>query len=206
MLLATSDYVPAKIASAVANAEGNWIMGQGEPDGRGVSVAQAVINWGLLVNDASILANPQIKLVSPYQQGDGSAGGSYLQQFLTGITAAGFRLPDAIACDRYNTIAFLTQQLNNYHTAFPTYEIWIPEFCIDTGAAGGGASMATEIAYLKLISMVFDRMPWVTHYAVWYNGPSTWNANNFTLRALYDNSAAPTALAPVWRECGKFLP
>lgn len=206
MLYGNQDYTSVRIASAVANAEANWIMGQGEPDSAGVSVAQAVTNWGTLVNDSSITGNPQIKLVSIYQAGDGSAGGSYFQQWLSGITTAGYRLPDAIALDRYSVEANVLSVVANYHAAFPTYELWIPEFNIDSGAGGGGASKATEAAYMQSISVSLDRLSYVTHYAIWYNGPQTWGGNNFTLRALYDNSAVATSTAPVWNRCGRYLP
>lgn len=206
MLFATSDYTPAKIASAVANAEGNWIMGQGEPDGNGTLVAQAILNWGTLVNDASILANPQIKLVSIYPQGDQSAGGSYLQTWLAGITANGNRLPDAIAFDRYAPEATIMTILANYRTAFPGYTFWIPEFALDSGAGGGGNSQASRIAWMQSISATLDRQSDVTHYAIWYQGPATWGANNFSSQCLYDNSATATALAPVWKTCGRYLP
>lgn len=206
MLLATSDYTAPKIASAVANAEGNWIMGQGEPDGRGVSVAQAVANWVTLVTDPSIVANPQIKLVFPYQAGDGSAGGSYIQQVMAGVISAGCRLPDEMAVDRYSTEAVILAVLANYHAAFPTYGLWIPEFSIDTGAAGAGASYATESAFDQSIAQSLDRLSYVTHHAKWYQGPTVYGANNFTLRALYDTSAQPTPTAAVWRACGRTLP
>lgn len=206
MLLQTSDYSPAKISAAVANAQGGWIMGQGEPDMNGTPLAQAIINWGTLVNDASIIANPQIKLVSPYPAGDQSAGGSYLQQFMAGITSNGNRLPDAIAFDRYAPEATILTIVANYHAAFPSYELWIPEYAIDSGVNGGGASQATQAAFMQSIAESLDKISYVTHHAIWYNGPATWGVNNFTPRALYDNAAAPTALAATWKTCGRSLP
>lgn len=206
MILETSDFAADKISTAVANAEGNWIIGQGEPDGHGYTPAQVVTNWGSLVNHPDIIANPQIKLVSPYPQGDQSAPGSFLRQVEAGIVAAGYRMWDAIAFDRYAPLATIQTIIANYRAVWPTTDLWIPEYSVDSGFGGGGASYATQAAYMKACSEAFDRLPYLTHHACWYSGPASWGPNNFTLRALYDNAAQPTPLAPVWRNCGLYLP
>lgn len=206
MVLETSDYAPGKISTAVANAEGNWIIGQGEPDGHGYTPAQVVANWGTLVNHPDIVANPQIKLVSPYPQGDQSGAGSYLRQVEAGIISAGYRMWDAIAFDRYAPLATIQTIIANYRAVWPTTDLWIPEYSIDSGFGGAGASYAAQADYMKACSEAFDRLPYLTHHACWYSGPASWGPNNFTLRALYDNAAQPTPLAPVWRNCGKYLP
>lgn len=206
MLLETADYASDKIVEAVSNAQGNWLIGQGEPDGHGYTPAQVVANWGTLVNHPAILANPQIKLVSPYPQGDQSGAGSFLRQVEAGIISAGFRMWDAISFDRYAPLATILTIITNYRAVWPTMDLWIPEYSIDSGFGGGGASYAAQADFMKAASEAFDRMPYLTHHACWYSGPATFGPNNFTLRALYDNAALPTPLAPVWRNCGKSLP
>lgn len=206
MLFATSDYTPSKIASAVANAEDGWIMGQGEPDMNGTTVAEVITNWGTLVNDASIVANPQIKLVSPYPAGDQSGTGSFLRQVESGIISNGWRMWDAVAFDRYAPEATILGIVANYHALWPSMPIWIPEYAIDSGVNGLGATMAAQAAFMQSIAESLDKLSYVARHACWFNGPSDWGTNFFTSRALYDNSAAPTMLAPTWNACGRSLP
>lgn len=203
----------AAITAAVANAQANRILFLGEPDGRMVTVQQAVDLWNTVTNHSAITSNPQIKLCSPYTAADGSLANSWLKQWFTGI--AGMRQPDAVGLDRYTgTVSTFMQRVTDYHAAFGL-PIWIGEFAPDSGADGVGGlmSQANEVIWMQALSRELDRCdglngrPNVEMYFLWYLGPKQYTTNGFALRALFDNAGVATSpLNPTWQQCGRLLP
>lgn len=214
MLVDVTDHTPTKIATAVANAQGGWIMSLGEAEGHGWTVQQGIDAWGALVNDSSILARPDIKLVSPYTVADGSVAGSWFQLWLAGITSAGYRLPDAIALDKYAASASvvadwstIATRINAYKTAFPTYNFWIPEFGI---LQPGDLTDPVVLGFMDQASRAMDSDPRILRYAWWYMGPPNFlgaHGNDYATsnQQLYDNSANVRTIGTHWKTCGRFI-
>lgn len=209
MLVDVTDHTPAKIATAVANAQGGYIMSLGEADGHGWTVQQGIDAWGALVTDAAILARPDIKLGSPYTVTDGSVAGSWFQLWYAGIKAAGYRTPDFFDLDKYGSSNGVTDRVNNYFAAFPEIsDFWIPEYAIDTGSSVSAVPQSQEIPYMQLMSQTFDRDRYakLTHHAKWLLGPRHFTIYDWHGREMYDDAAQPMSTAAVWRDCGRYLP
>lgn len=203
---------PTAIAQCIANAHG-YIATWAEPDGFGFSVAESVAGWHTLVTDPGIIAWRAAggKLIGPYTVSDGSGAGSYFQQFLAGVAANGDPEPDEYSLDKYGSdaaslasnVATIMTRVNNYHTAFPTKQLWLLEYDIIAGFSQ--ASDQLQIDFMAAMRAQLDPLPWITGDFWFYQGPKNGVAAFGSSRAasLYNDDGTITIAGTAWKQLGR---
>ncbi len=176
-------YVPmiwgaANVTSATlaqVQQEGHVLLGFNEPDLGGQSnmtVAQALDLWPKLMATGMTLGSPAVA------SGAATPGG-WLDQFMAGAKARGYRV-DFIAVHWYGgnfQTAAAVQELQQYLQAiYARYHrpIWLTEFAL-TSYAGGTATFPTETqqaAFLTAATAMLDGLPYVQRYA-WFSLPAS---------------------------------
>lgn len=201
---------PTAIANAIANAHG-YIATWAEPDGFGFSVAESVAGWHTLLADAGIIAFRAGggKLIGPYTVTDGSVGGSYYQQFLTGIAGNGDPDPDEVSLDRYagttdNTanVATIMGRINNYHAAFPTKQLWLIEYAIGNNPAITDAQI---VDFMTQMRTQLDGLSYISGDFWFYLGPRLGVAEFGSVRqaALYNDDFSIRIAGSAWKKLGR---
>ena len=180
---ASVGYVPMIWGAANVNSttlsqvsqEGHVLLGFNEPDMGGqanMSVAQALDLWPKLMATGMTLGSPAVAT------GAATPGG-WLDQFMSGAKARGYRV-DFITVHWYGgdfRTGPAVQELESYLQAiYDRYHlpIWVTEFAL-TSYSGGTASFPTEAqqaAFLTAATNMLDGLSYVQRYA-WFALPTS---------------------------------
>ena len=176
-------YVPmmwgaASVTSAALSEvshEGNVLLGFNEPDmasQSNMSVSQALTLWPKLMATGMTLGSPAVA------SGAATPGG-WLDQFMTGAKARGYRV-NFITVHWYGgdfSTGPAVQELESYLQAiYARYQlpIWVTEFAL-TSYSGGTATFPTEAqqaAFLTAATKMLDGLSYVQRYA-WFALPTS---------------------------------
>ena len=160
---------------AQARQEGQVLLGFNEPDlgsQSNMTVAQALNLWPRLMATGMPLGSPAVA------SGAATPGG-WLDQFMAGAKARGYRV-DFITVHWYGgdfQAAPAVQELESYLQAvYARYHlpVWLTEFAL-TSYAGGTATFPTEAqqaAFLTAATTMLDGLPYVQRYA-WFSLPAS---------------------------------
>jgi hypothetical protein len=178
-----------------AKGQGKVLLGFNEPDLAGqanMPVAQALDLWPQL-------AATGMRLGSPAPATGADRAGGWLDQFMSGAAARGYRV-DFIALHWYGSdfSAAATSQLRSYLQA--TYNryhkpIWLTEYALINFS--GGAKYPTQsqqAAFVKASTAMLDSLSYVERYA-WFALPAT----NGSGTGLYQNGTTPTEVGTAYR-------
>jgi hypothetical protein len=155
--------------------EGHVLLGFNEPDMSGqanMSVAQALDRWPQLMATGMTLGSPAVA------SGAATPGG-WLDQFMAGAKARGYRV-DFITVHWYGgdfATNSAVQELESYLQAiYARYHlpIWVTEFAL-TNFSGGTATFPTEAqqaAFLTAATKMIDGLSYVQRYA-WFALPTS---------------------------------
>jgi RNA polymerase sigma factor (sigma-70 family) len=171
MIWGSSDVTAATLDQV--KSEGDTLLGFNEPDQGGqanMTVAQALSLWPQLMATGMTLGSPAVA------SGAATPGG-WLDQFMAGAKARGYRV-NFITVHWYGgdfSTGPAVQQLESYLQAiYDRYHlpIWITEFAL-TSYAGSTATFPTEAqqaAFLTSATAMLDGLPYVQRYA-WFALP-----------------------------------
>jgi hypothetical protein len=160
---------------AQAGQEGHVLLGFNEPDLAGqanMSVAQALALWPRLMATGMTLGSPAVAA------GAATPGG-WLDQFMAGARARGYRV-DFITVHWYGgdfRTGPAVQELESYLQAiYARYHlpIWVTEFAL-TSYSGGTATFPTQAqqaAFLTAATTMLDGLSYVQRYA-WFALPTS---------------------------------
>jgi RNA polymerase sigma factor (sigma-70 family) len=180
---ASVSYVPmiwgaASVSAATlaqVSSEGHVLLGFNEPDlgsQSNMSVSQALARWPKLMATGMTLGSPAVA-------SGGATPGGWLDQFMTGAKARGYRV-DFIAVHWYGgdfAAGPAVQELESYLQAiYARYHlpIWVTEFAL-TSYSGGTATFPTEAqqaAFLTAATKMLDGLSYVQRYA-WFALPTS---------------------------------
>jgi RNA polymerase sigma factor (sigma-70 family) len=155
--------------------EGNILLGFNEPDNSGqanMTVAQALSLWPQLMATGMTLGSPAVA------SGAATPGG-WLDQFMTGAKARGYRV-NFITVHWYGgdfQTAAAVQQLESYLQAiWARYQlpIWVTEFALTdfSGSSPVYPTEAQQAAFLSSATAMLDTLPYVERYA-WFSLPAS---------------------------------
>lgn len=176
-------YVPmiwgtANVTSATlsqVSQEGHILLGFNEPDlpsQANMTVAQALDLWPKLMATGMTLGSPAVA------SGAATPGG-WLDQFMAGVKARGYRV-DFITVHRYggdfNTSQAVPELESYLQAIYARYHlpVWLTEFAL-TNFSGGTATFPTEAqqaAFLTAATQMLDGLPYVQRYA-WFSLPTS---------------------------------
>jgi len=159
----------------VVSREGPVLLGFNEPDlasQANMTVAQALDRWPGLMATGLTLGSPAVA------SGAATPGG-WLDQFMAGARARGYRV-DFIAVHWYGadfSTGPAVQQLESYLAAvYARYHlpVWVTEFALTSygGAAATFPSEAQQAAFLTAATTMLDGLPYVQRYA-WFALPAS---------------------------------
>ncbi len=173
MIRAAADVTTANLDAA--GHEGPVLLGFNEPDlasQANMTVAQALDLWPKLMATGLTLGSPAVA------SGADTPGG-WLDQFMTGARARGYRV-NFIALHWYGgdfSTGPAVQQLESYLAAvYARYHlpIWLTEFAL-TSYSGGTATFpgeAQQAAFLTAATTMLDGLPYLQRYA-WFALPAS---------------------------------
>jgi RNA polymerase sigma factor (sigma-70 family) len=173
-------YVPqiwgaANVTSATlaqVKTEGNVLLGFNEPDlssQSSLSVSQALSLWPQLESTGMTLGSPAVA-------SGGDVAGGWLDQFMSGAAARGYRV-DFITLHWYGSDFDPTDavgQLRSYVEAvYHRYHkpIWVTEFGLANFGNGTFPTGAQQAAFLTGATTMLDQLPYVQRYA-WFALPA----------------------------------
>ena len=176
-------YVPmiwgaASVTSATlsqVSQEGRVLLGFNEPDlgsQANMTVAQALDLWPKLMATGMTLGSPAVA------SGAATPGG-WLDQFMAGAKARGYRV-DFIAVHWYggdfNTSQAVPELQSYLQAIYARYHlpIWLTEFAL-TNFSGGSATFpaeAQQAAFLTAATQMLDGLPYLQRYA-WFSLPTS---------------------------------
>ncbi len=171
MIWGASDVTAATLDQV--KSEGNVLLGFNEPDQGGqanMTVAQALSLWPQLMATGMTLGSPAVSF-------DAATPGGWLDQFMAGAKARGYRV-NFITVHWYGgdfSTGPAVQQLESYLQAiYDRYHlpIWLTEFAL-TNYAGSTPTFPTEAqqaAFLTAATTMLDGLPYVQRYA-WFALP-----------------------------------
>ncbi|MEE4542644.1 sigma-70 family RNA polymerase sigma factor [Streptomyces sp. V4-01] len=162
-------------AASLARAKqaGPYLLGFNEPDMAGQSnmtVDQALSLWPSLMRTGKVLGSPAVAY-------GGDTAGGWLDRFMTGAQAKGYRVdfialhwyggdfttPDAVAQLR----SYLEAVHNRYHKP-----IWLTEFAlIDFSQGTRFPTDQQQAAFVTAAARMLDGLPWLQRYA-WFGLPA----------------------------------
>jgi hypothetical protein len=189
-------YVPqiwgaANVTSATlaqVKTEGNFLLGFNEPDlssQSNLSVSQALSLWPQLEATGMTLGSPAVA-------SGGDVAGGWLDQFMSGATARGYRV-DFITLHWYGSDfdptdavsqlqGYVEAVWNRYHKP-----IWLTEFGLANFGNGTFPTAAQQAAFLTGATAMLDRLPYVQRYA-WFALPA--DSNDGTLGLFSSDGTA----------------
>jgi RNA polymerase sigma factor (sigma-70 family) len=181
-----------------AKGEGHTLLGFNEPDlgdQANMSVAQALDLWPQLMSTG-------MRLGSPAPAYGAATAGSWLDQFMSGAAARGYRV-DFIALHWYGSdfSAAATGQLRDYLRK--TYEryhkpIWLTEYAlINFTGTPKYPSASQQASFVTASTAMLAGLSYVERYA-WFALPAT----NGSGTGLYVDARTPTAAGVAYRAAG----
>jgi len=188
MIRAAANVTPATLGQV--RQEGRYLLGFNEPDMSGqanMSPAQALSLWPQLMATGMLLGSPAVA--------DGAATpGGWLDQFMTGAAARGYRV-DFITLHWYGadfaTGAAVSQLRGYLRAVYARYHrlIWLTEFAL---ASFGGTpqfpAAPQQAAFLAAATSMLQRLPYVQRYA-WFGLQATASDGSM---GLFGAGAVPT--------------
>ncbi len=155
--------------------EGNVLLGFDEPDlssQANMSVAQALDLWPQLMATGMTLGSPAVA-------DDGATPGGWLDQFMTGAKARGYRV-NFITVHWYGgdfSTGPAVQQLESYLRAiYDRYRlpIWVTEFALADygGSTPTFPTEAKQAAFMTAAASMLDGLPYLQRYA-WFALPTS---------------------------------
>jgi len=182
-----------------ARSQGRTLLGFNEPDfgsQANMSVPQALDLWPQLMATG-------MRLGSPAPATHAADPGGWLDQFMAGAAARGYRV-DFIALHWYGSdfSPDAVHQLSRYLQA--TYDryhkpIWLTEYAlIKFGATTTYPSQAQQADFVRASTAMLERLPYVERYA-WFALPASGNGND---TGLYRDGTTPTTVGAAYRAAG----
>jgi RNA polymerase sigma factor (sigma-70 family) len=173
MIWGASSVTAANLAQAKSS--GPYLLGFNEPDmssQSNMTVAQALDLWPQLMATGMTLGSPAVA-------SGADTPGSWLDQFMTGAAAKGYRVnfitlhwygSDFDTSDAVSQLqSYIEAVHNRYHLP-----IWLTEYAL-TGFADGGTQYPTEqqqAAFVTASTKMLDSLPYVQRYA-WFALPAS---------------------------------
>ena len=182
-----------------AKASGKELLGFNEPDygsQSNMTVEQALDFWPQLQATG-------LRLGSPAPATNGAKAGEWLDRFITGARARGYRV-DFIALHWYGSdfSAAAVGQLKSYLQAvYDRYHlpIWLTEFAlIKFGATTTFPTAAQQTAFITNSTAMLQALPYLERYA-WFALPTSKTGDE---TGLYRNGTTPTAAGTAYRSAG----
>jgi Glycosyl hydrolase catalytic core len=198
MIWGAGSVTPAALDTA--RKQGKTLLGFNEPDfasQSNMSVQQALDLWPQLMATG-------MRLGSPAPATGAATAGGWLDQFMTGAAARGYRV-DFIALHWYGSdfSAAATSQLRSYLQA--TYDryhkpIWLTEYAlIKFGGTTQYPTQDEQAAFVRASTAMMDGLPFVERYA-WFSLPTNQDGADGT--GLYRNGTTPTMVGAAYRSVG----
>ncbi|HEY0716589.1 MAG TPA: glycoside hydrolase family protein, partial [Streptosporangiaceae bacterium] len=189
-------YVPqiwgsANVTSATlaqVRTEGHTLLGFNEPDlssQSNLSVPQALSLWPQLEATGMTLGSPAVA-------SGGDVAGGWLDQFMTGAAARGYRV-DFITLHWYgsdfDSTAAVSQLQSYIQAVYNRYHkpIWLTEFGLANFGTGTFPTGAQQAAFVTGATAMLDQLPYVQRYA-WFALPA--NSSDGTLGLFGSDGAA----------------
>jgi RNA polymerase sigma factor (sigma-70 family) len=172
MIWGAANVTPATLAEV--SHEGRYLLGFNEPDLSSQSnmpVSQALSLWPQLMSTG-------MRLGSPAVAAGGATPGGWLDQFMQGAAARGYRV-NFITLHWYGSdfatgpaVSQLQSYLQAVHARYHK-PIWLTEFALASFAAGPSfPSPGQQAAFLTAATAMLQRLPYVQRYA-WFALPAT---------------------------------
>lgn len=172
MIWGAADVTQATLAEV--SHEGRYLLGFNEPDLSSQSnmpVSQALSLWPQLMSTG-------MRLGSPAVAAGGATPGGWLDQFMQGAAARGYRV-NFITLHWYGAdfatgpaVSQLRSYLQAVHARYHK-PIWLTEFALASFAAGASfPSPRQQAAFLTAATAMLQRLPYVQRYA-WFALPAT---------------------------------
>ncbi|GAA1001482.1 glycosyl hydrolase [Subtercola frigoramans] len=182
---------------AAAKASGHTLLGFNEPDDAyqsNMSVTQALDAWPKLQATGLTLGSP----ATAY---NAELAGSWLDQFMAGAKARGYRV-DFIALHWYRWDGSVTSSVSNLKSFLTAVHnryglpVWLTEFAAINFTGGTHyASVSTQAAFLTAAASMMASLPFVQRYA-WFAMP-TWT--QAPTAALYTDNAKITTVGKAFK-------
>ena len=202
MIWGAASVTPANLAKS--KAAGRTLLAFNEPDLRGqaeMTVEQALTLWPQLQATG-------LRLVSPAVAAGGATPGGWLDRFVGGAAAKGYRL-DAIALHWYggdfsapNATAQLKQYLTAVHDRYHK-PIWLTEYALMRFGPTVTPSAAQQAAFVTSSTAMLESLPFVERYA-WFSFPTPKEGGLST--GLYSPGGRATAMGEAYRRAGPPAP
>ncbi len=185
---------------AQAKANGKTLLTFNEPDlgeQSNMTVDQVLSLWPQLQATG-------MKLVSPAVAYGGDTAGGWLDRFMSGASAKGYRV-DAIALHWYGgdfNTANATTQLQNYITAvYNRYHkpIWLTEYALMRFGPTVTPTADQQAAFVTSSTKMLEGLPFVERYS-WFSFPTPTEGGLGT--GLYNTDGTATAMGQAYRKAG----
>ncbi len=185
---------------AQAKANGKTLLTFNEPDlgeQSNMTVDQVLSLWPQLQATG-------MKLVSPAVAYGGDTAGGWLDRFMSGASAKGYRV-DAIALHWYGgdfNTANATTQLQNYITAvYNRYHkpIWLTEYALMRFGPTVTPTADQQAAFVTSSTKMLESLPFVERYS-WFSFPTPTEGGLGT--GLYNTDGTATAMGQAYRKAG----
>jgi RNA polymerase sigma factor (sigma-70 family) len=192
MIRAADSATPATLAQA--KQQGTELLGFNEPDlssQANMSVAQALDLWPRLVATGMRLGSPSVA-------SGGDTPGGWLDQFMTGAAARGYRV-DFVTLHWYGSDfspAAIGQLKSYVQAVYDRYHkpIWLTEYAlINFGGGQKYPTQAQQAAFVTGSTAMLDVLPYVARYA-WFALPSQGDDTG-----LYRAANSPTTVGLAYR-------
>jgi RNA polymerase sigma factor (sigma-70 family) len=174
---------------AQVKTEGNVLLGFNEPDlssQSDMSVSQALSLWPQLEATGMTLGSPAVA-------SGGDVAGGWLDQFMSGAAARGYRV-DFITLHWYgsdfDSTAAVSQLQSYIQAVYNRYHkpIWLTEFGLANFGTGAFPTGAQQAAFVTGATSMLDQLPYVQRYA-WFALPA--NSSDGTL-GLFNSDGTAT--------------
>ena len=173
-----------------ARQAGPYLLGFNEPDMAGqanMTVDQALALWPTLMNTGKVLGSPAVAF-------GGDTPGGWLDRFMSGAAAKGYRV-DFVAVHWYggdfttpNAVAQLKQYLEAVHDRYHK-PVWLTEYAlIDFSHGTRFPTDQQQAAFVTASAAMLDGLPWLQRYA-WFGLPAK---DDGPSSGLFHSGAAPT--------------
>jgi RNA polymerase sigma factor (sigma-70 family) len=176
---------------ARARQAGPYLLGFNEPDMSGqanMTVDQALALWPKLTATGRILGSPAVAY-------GGDTPGGWLDRFMSGAAARGYRV-DFVAVHWYggdfttpDAVAQLKRYVEAVHNRYHK-PVWLTEFAlIDFSHGTRFPTDAQQAAFVTAATAMLDGLPWLQRYA-WFGLPAK---DDGPSSGLFHSGAVPTA-------------
>jgi hypothetical protein len=199
MIWGAADVTPSTLSQI--RQEGHYLLGFNEPDmtsQSNMTPTQAIGLWPQLMATGMQLGSPAVA-------DDGATPGGWLDQFMSGATARGYRV-NFITLHWYGS-DFATgpavSQLQSYLQAVYTryhLPIWLTEFALaNFGGSPATPTQQQQAAFLTAATAMLQRLSYVQRYA-WFGLEATPTDGSM---GLFASGAVPTTVGRAFEAAGR---